>query len=260
MQDNSTNDIIEMLTRYMDGELTSEEKFDMEERLKNDVALQERYQHLLATRQAIRMQGLKQRVQAIQKEYLQEIHAEKADEKTTGRISVLRTFMRVAAIFILIVAGYGLFQYTTTTNDSVFNDNFISYAVPVSRGNESTGSIDELYNTGKYNEVIQSFDTLSIKKPQDYFIVAQAYLHLNNTEDAIDNFRQLENLNNVNSEKYFVEETDYYLMLAYIKNGNINEAEKKLNKITSDKQHLFFSKAKNISRSKFTILQWKNSN
>ena len=57
MQDNSTNDIMETLIRYMDGEMSTAEQEATEKLLRNDAALQERYQHFLAARQAIRSQG-----------------------------------------------------------------------------------------------------------------------------------------------------------------------------------------------------------
>ena len=258
MQDNSTNDIIEMLTRYMDGELTAEEKHTTENLLKNDLAVQESYQHLLAARQAIKMQGLRERVNKIQREYLDEIQTSGVNKKkVVKQIPFYRRMMSVAAALLIIVAGYGLFQYNAATNESVYNSNFVNYSVPVSRGGESVNRITDLYSAGKYADVVQYFNTVPIKKQSDYFIAAQAYLHLNDNKAAIDNFRQVENLNNNSAEKYFVQETDYYLLLSYIKNGDINEAEKRLDKITADKQHLFYTKAKSISRIKLRILKWK---
>ena len=56
--------------------------------------------------------------------------------------------------------------------------------------------------------------------------------------------RLIENLNNNSSEKYFEQETDYYLMLAYIKSGEINQAKRQLDKITSNKQHMFYNNCK----------------
>lgn len=260
MQDNSTQDIIEMLTRYIDGELSAEEKQSVEALLKKDISVQQRYQHLLAAKQAIKMQGLKERVNKVHKEYLVEREALKTEAKQPGRrISIFKTFMSVAAMFILVVAGYGIFQYTATTNESVYNENFINYTAPVSRGEDTADDLPALYNEGKYAEAIQSFNSLSNKKQQDYFIAAQAYLHLNNPKAAIDNFKQLENLNNNSAEKYFAPETDYYLLLAFIKYGSIDKAEKQLDKITADKQHLFYNKSKGISRTKLKMLEWKDN-
>ena len=115
-----------------------------------------------------------------------------------------------------------------------------------------------LYNAGNYDDVIKSFNSTQNKTQEDYFITAQSYLQLNNAAAAIDAFKQVENLNNNSTEKYFQQETDYYLMMAYVKNGQIVLAEQLLDKITANKQHLFYDKAKNISRIKLKILEWKN--
>ena len=72
MQDDSTNDITEMLIKLMDGELSASEKQAVEKQLEEDIKLNERYQYLLTAKQAIRLQGLKQQVNDIQNEYLNE--------------------------------------------------------------------------------------------------------------------------------------------------------------------------------------------
>ena len=41
--------------------------------------------------------------------------------------------MRVAAVFFIAVAGYSIFQYSTTNTQDVFNDNFINYQLPVTQ-------------------------------------------------------------------------------------------------------------------------------
>ena len=85
----------------------------------------------------------------------------------------------------------------------------------------------------------------------------QAYLQLNNANAAIHNFQEVENLNSKSTEKYFEQETDYYCMLAYIKAGKIEDAERLLDKIKSNPQHLFYNKAKDISRIQLMMLKWK---
>src|SRR4051812_37838689 len=74
MQDNSTT---EMLVRYMDSELNEAERETTEKLLQDDTSLQEQYQYLLAAKRAIKSEGLKQRVQAIQREYIQEVNNRK---------------------------------------------------------------------------------------------------------------------------------------------------------------------------------------
>jgi tetratricopeptide (TPR) repeat protein len=255
MQDNAT---IELLIRYMDGELNEAEKKATEKLLREDASLQEHYQYLIEAKRAIKSQGLKQRVQAIHQEYMQATNENKTGKpKADKHQSFFKVFMRIAAIFIIVIGSYGVFRYVSTTNQSVYNDNFISYQLPVNRGVGKADSLDALYKTGDYHAIINAFDGRGSKNQKDYFLAAQAYLQLNNADAAINAFQQVEHLNNKSAEKYFAQETDYYLMLAYIKAGKIEAAEKLLNKITSNKQHLFYNNAKNISRIKLTMLKWK---
>ena len=165
--------------------------------------------------------------------------------------------MRIAAVFILVIAGYGVYQFTSTNNSSLYEENFESYQLPVMRGEAEANSIDSLYNANNYTAVITTVTAKPAKTQKDYFLAAQSYLQTNNATEAINAFKNVEQLNNASTEKYFVQETDYYLALAYIKANDIDEAEKQLNKITANTQHMFYSKAKEISSTKLTILKWK---
>ncbi len=258
MQDNFTNDVIEILTRYMDGELSPAEKEAAEKLLQNDAALRERYQHLLTAKQAIRSQGLKQRVQAVHRQYMLEVAPEeKSEAKVIKGNSFFKTLMRVAAVLLIVIAGYGIFQYVSATNQALYSDAFIAYQLPVNRSSEQSGRLETAYSAGNYTTVINLFNATQNKSQRDYFIAAQAYLQLGNATAAIDAFRQVENMNSRSSDQYFVQETDYYLLLAYIKANKIDPAEKQLDKITANKQHLFYSKAKAISRIRLALLKWK---
>ena len=259
MPDNFNDNMIEQLMKYLDDELNIGEKETMEKLLQNNPGLQERYQHLLIAKQAIRSQGIKQRVQVIHNKYMQETQpAKKEPAKIIKPASFFKTFMRVAAVFFIVMAGYSVFLYSSTTNQSVYNNDFVAYHAIVNRGDETLNNFAASYNAGNYNDAINIFKSTPNKNQQDYFIAAQSYLQLNNPAAAINAFKSVENLNNNVSEKYFEQETDYYLMLAYIKKGEINQAEQQLNKITSNTQHLFYNKAQEISRSKLKILKWKN--
>jgi len=253
MPDNSTYDEMELLIRYMDGELTDEERAAMEIRLQENSSLKERYENLIAAKEAIRSQGLKEKVRAIHQQYHQQ-------QNETGKIvkpSFGKALMRIAAVLILVVAGYGVYLYTTTNNESLYADNFISYQLPITRGETKPDSIDALYNAKKYTAVINAVNTKTIKTQKDYFLKAQSCLQTNNAVAAIASFQIVEELNYINNEQYFRQETDYYLLLAYIKTNDIENAQKQLDKITSNKQHLYFTKAKEISQTKLAILKWK---
>ena len=256
MQDNYPD---ENIIQYIDDEMTMDEKQAFEKLLQQDAVLYERYQFMLAAKQAIRSKGLKEQVSKIHEEYIQSLNRPAV---TTTHIShkhsIFKTFMRVAAVLIFVVAGYGVFEFSTTDNDSLYKSSFINYQYNIIRGGEQSKRIDSLYNAANYNAVLTAFNANSQKEQKDYFLAAQSYLHLNKPEAAISAFQQIEKMNASTDQKSFVDETDFYLALAYIKAGRIAEAEKQLNKITSNKQHLFYNNAKNISTLKLKILQFKN--
>ncbi|MBV9961858.1 MAG: hypothetical protein JO072_06380 [Parafilimonas sp.] len=258
MPDNFTNDITELLIRYMDNELSESKKPAVEKLLKENTEANERYQLLLAAKQAIRLGGLKQRVQIIHTEFTENnVASEAMQTKTIKHPSFLNTLMRVAAVFIIVVTGYCVYEYNTTSDASVFNNNFTKYELPVNRGEDNTNKIDSFYKASNYASAITAFEITSQKDQHDYFIAGQSYLQLNNAEKAIAAFEQVQNLNSTSTIKYFVEETDYYLALAFIKAGKIKAAQLQLDKITADKKHLFYNKAKNISGLKLQVLKWK---
>ncbi|QEC68431.1 hypothetical protein FRZ67_14370 [Panacibacter ginsenosidivorans] len=258
MQDNYTYDEMELLIRYMDGEADAEEKAATEKMLQENTSLQERYENLLTAKGAIRSQGLKEKVQALHQQYFSETQIAKTEPaKIIKPAFGIKTFMRIAAVLILVIAGYGVYQFTSTSNDSLYKANFETYQLPVMRGETTTNSIDSLYNANNFTAVIATASSKPVKTQKDYFLTAQSYLQTNNASAAINAFKNVEQLNNTSAEKYFVQETDYYLALAYIKANDIYAAEKQLSKITANKQHMFYSKAKEISSTKLMILKWK---
>lgn len=259
MPDNYSSDITDNLVQYLDNEMTDTEKQAFEKLLQQDTALHERYQLMLIAKQAIRSKGLKEKVSALHKEYIKAREQSQPKEINISRksSSFFKNFMRVAAVFIIAVAGYGIFEFSSTNTNTVFNNNFVVYNLPVTRGAAEHKLIYSLYAAANYNAVVNAFKATNEKSQEDYFLAAQAYLQLNRTAEAINSFQQVEKMNAESNQQYFVEETDFYLALAYIKAGRINEAQNQLNKITSNKRHLFYNKAKNISKLKLEILKMK---
>lgn len=264
MQDNFTYDeMIEQLVRYADNELSEQESTQMAQMLNNDAALQERYENIINAKKTIRAAGLQQKVAALHNEYFAAIKNENKETKSTAKIikpsfGAAKIILRIAAVFFIAFVGYGIFQFSTTSNDSVFENNFINYEVSVSRGEHNVTNIESLYKQQNYIGVTKTFEAEIIKTQEDYFLAALSYLKANNATAAINTFKALQQLNNTSDQKYYVQETDYYLALAYIKNGNIEEAQKQLSLITANKQHMFYDKANEISNVTLTILKWKN--
>jgi len=256
MQDNSTYDEMELLIRYMDGELTEEERTSTERMLQENASLHERYENLIAAKEAIRSQGLREKVQALHQQFYQQNEA-KETAKVVKPFSLGKTLMRVAAVLIIVVAGYFAYEYTITNNEKLYADNFVSYQLPVTRGDQNADEIEHLYNEKDYDAVIDAVNRKPQKTQKDFFLKGQSYLQKNNAIAAIASFKIVEELNYTSKEKSFEQETDYYLLLAYLKVNDIDAARNKLQRITSDKHHLYYNKANEISNMQLEILKWK---
>lgn len=263
MPDNFTQDsIIEQLIRYLDGELTTDEAALIESLLKNDATVRERYDNLLAARDAIRLKGIREKVQSLHRQYYPFVSDEQTNETAKlikpyfgGRVKMIAS---IAAVFIVIIAGYALYEYSSTSNESVYADNFISYQLPVLRGETSPGYLDSLFNNSNFSSLIKAEETKQPLSQKEEFLLGLSYLQTGETNKAIMHLQTLQKMNSESTEKYFTDESDYYLALAYIKAGNISEAESLLDKIASNPKHLYYAKAKEISKTDLTILKWKN--
>jgi len=247
------NDMIPLLTRYMDGELAGEEAKKIEELLREDSAIQSRYENLLLAKNTIATIGLRQKVAGLQQEYLNELAA----TKKVAKVPFIKYVTRIAAILLPAFLLYGSYEFFSTNKDKVFRDHFIAYYIPATRGDHENALIDSLYRKQDFKATEEAISTKALKTPKDYFLLAQVYLQNNEIKKAIENFKELEKIN-MGEEKYFAEETDYYLMLAYIKDGNIDAAEKLLTKMRGNTRHMFYLNVKDISNIALTILKWKS--
>lgn len=264
MQDNFTPDVIEQLISFLDGELLPEENAATEKLIQEDAAVKERFENLVAARSAIKTEGLRQRISRLHQQYYPDVAATQTAEKETAKVikpsfgNSAKIILRIAAVFIFAVAGYAVYEYSTTSNESVYADNFIKYQLPVSRGeSQPQQSIDSLFSANNFSGVIEVFKTITDKNQKDHFLAALASLETGDSQSAIDDLKNVQQLNSNSPEKYFEQETDYYLALAYIKAGNIEEAQKQLNIIKANKQHMFYQKASEISSTKLGILKMK---
>lgn len=256
MPDNFINDdMIEKLIRFADGECNDAEKNEIEQLLQYNTALRERYENILSAKTAIKSLGLKQRIAKLQTEFLNEQTQSKT--KAIAPVNTFRIFMRVAAILIVMAGGYAAYQYAAISDESVFEKNYTGYMLPITRGSNSQTTIDSLYSAGNFTAVQKHFITTANKTPQDYFLAAASYLQTGNASAAITNFKTLQQLNNTATEKYFVQETEYYLALAYIRNGNIDEAQELLQIIKNNSLHIYYNNAKAISDLQLKMLRWK---
>lgn len=238
MKNNFTS---EDLVLYLDGALDSEDLPGLKDKLQADPGFREEYKRLELARDFIKLQGLKARVGNIHQEMMQELKAVGEKESATV-IPMFSKVMRIAAVFLLVVGGTAIYQYSQLSALSIFEKNYTGYVLPQQRGEPAGSTLTKAYQDGEMDKVTALF--LDLKQPTapDYFYAGNAYLQLDNPQEAIRQFLQLVAVNKINKPTVFEDDTDYFLAMAYLKNGQLKEAETLFEKIHSTTGHRYNDK------------------
>jgi tetratricopeptide (TPR) repeat protein len=252
--DNSTFNMNELLIRYLDGELTGNEKIEFENRLSADKLLQEEFQSLQLTRESVRSYGLKQKVAAI--------HEQMMDELSTPvrKISSTRRFVQyslaIAASLLLIFISIQAYTFFTLSSDKLFSQNYRSYELNTVRssGTEPT-AIEKAYQEKQFNEVVTLSENSNDIKIN--FLAAMANMELKNTSKAIEGYKKVITLNQATNTNMFKDEAEYYLSLALVQNKDYREALPLMQKIHDDPNHLYHEKVSSKFIRKVKWLKWR---
>ena len=252
--DNSTPDMNELLIRYLDGELGKKEKEELEKQLLSDKILQDEFQNLQLTRDAVRSYGLKQKVAAV--------HEQMMDELSTPvrKISPTRRFVQyslaIAASLLLIFISIQAYIFFTLSPDKLFSQNYKSYELNTVRGSgiEQT-AIEKAYQEKKYSEVVDL-----AKNSTDIgtnFLAAMSNMELKNIPKAIDGYKKVISLNETANTTIFKDESEYYLSLALVQYKDYKEALPLMQKINKDPNHLYHEKISSKLIRNVKWLKWR---
>ena len=221
MENKNNYNELELLDKYLDGKLDNSERKDLEQRIGKDEALKNELEVLQISRDAIRTAAVKNKVKRLHQKLLHEIRNEEKKIVPISRNNrVIRWTTGVAASVVLVVASFIVYQYATVTPDKIYAQHFLSYELPVTRNvGPAMTVIDSSYLSGNYAQVIQYFKASEQKSMRDYFLAAMSYLYTEEFNKAITLFQTIVDKNsNTSGEKYFEQETDFYLALTYLKN------------------------------------------
>ena len=239
MNENDTN--TELLIQYLDGDLQSEARLQLEAALEIDPVARQQLELLKVSRSAIKHYGLRQKVG--------NIHASKMKELNTSTVlqqpikMFFGTVLKVAAILLVFLSSAVLYQYTTLTSNGLYQQAYQPFKTGTVRGGiNSNSKVESLYNQGLYKLSIDSFNRLNQPRPQDYFIVANAYMQLRSPAEAISNLDQLLAANRHNNTSILNDDAEYYLAMSYLQSNQPRLALPLLQKIHSDKKHLYYDK------------------
>jgi tetratricopeptide (TPR) repeat protein len=259
MSDNYTP--TETLIQYLDGELPQEQMAGLEAAIAANASLQEKLHHLRATREGVRMYGLRQQVQAIHAEMIPpsqtvtrqvEVHSGQPTipARANGlghpvrpaRIAFMPRLMRVAAIVVFVLGMVTLYQYLRLSSANLFTESFHSFSLRETRGAGSTLGLKEAYSKGQTDLVLILFRQSPSPSLEDYFLTGNAFLDLDRPKDAIKCFQQVQKLNQQQQTHILGDDTEYYLAMSYLDNRQAALALPIFEKIHDDPAHLYHDK------------------
>jgi hypothetical protein len=235
MNENSTH--TDLLIQYLDGELKGDELETLKKNIEGDAAIREELENLRLAKEAVSSYGLHKRIQNIHPEMMQELKKNTTPKPGITRMIFQYSF-RVAAVLIILFGISAIYQYFTATPEKLFNENFHAYELRESRGSFKS-SLEDLYEKGDMNGLINQFKQLKTPQATDYFLAANAYLSTHRPDSAIVTFISLQNLNQTNHTHYFEEDTEYFLALSYLGNNEPAKALPLFEKIHADPNHPF---------------------
>ncbi len=197
----------------------------------------------------IRLNAINEKVSAVRRSF------ENKPEKAIVR-SMYRTSLRIAAILLVVIGSASIYKYVATSNESVYNKQFLNYDLTNTRGAETREKEAEAYKSRNWNEVVAIYNSENNKSNKNTFLAAMSEMQLNHFPEAVRLFEEV--LYTKSDDHSFQEETEYYLSLAYLMNHQDLKSIRLINKIKADPNHTYYPLAVKISSIDMKIIMLKN--
>jgi len=219
----------ERIEKYLLNKLSEPEKRAFEEELAHSKFLQKEVEQFKMMTRAIEKEGMREKIGEFHKNTMEAENSQPDNLKAKPALSIPRAVPYLVAASVLILLGIGLFRFFSPAlnNEKIFSEFFEpdpGLITPMSARSDYLfydGMID--YKLKDYESAITKWEDLKGQfagtDTLNYFL-GVAHLTLENDEQAIGYLNEA--LQTPNNE--FIHETRYYLGLAYLKQGKINEA------------------------------------
>lgn len=251
--DNSTH---YNLIRYVDGEMTPDEKVEFEERLETDKSLKKQLDDLKLAKQAIRHFGLKERVAGIRQEMMKTMATATPAKRINNVRRMVRYAVAVAASVLLLFVLIEGYKFYTLSPQKLYAQNYTSYELTTTRdGTDRTSAIEIAYRKKNYSEVIR-LNAVSVLSIKDLFLTGMAYLETEDYARAASSFQIV--LTDVKDNSTTLKDAaEFYLALAYLQNHDYDQAIELMNAIRNNSSHLYKTRFSRKYINRVKRLKWR---
>lgn len=234
----------EKIEAYLHGELSGDEVVSFEDLLKTNPEFKTKFEDIKAVLTGIETQSMKEQLDDFHND-MQSSESELIVNEPKVR-SLQWKKIAVAAVLIIGLGSFWLFN--GSSNDKLYSEYFLpDPGLPTTMSSTDNYEFYEAmvdYKRGKYETAISKWESLSKAKPNNdtlnYFI---GVAHLANKNENLA-LSYLETASK-NPEFPLIDDTYYYLGLAYLKDGNVEKSKESLEKSTLENSKSLLSKLKN---------------
>ena len=235
---NISQELLESVERYVNGNMAKEELIAFELKLKNDENFKTQVEDIKTLLFGIESQALKEEL-----DYFHKDLSKDSPQKSQSKVRFLH-LKKIAAAAIVIIAISNFWLFNKSSNEKLY-DTFFSpdpgLATTMS-GNSNFEFYDAMvnYKHGDYKVAISKWKAIHNIKPKNdtlnYFL-GVALMANNNESEAI---AYLEKATK-SSHTSFKNDAYYYLGLAYLKEGAIEKAKSSLEQSNSNNSKALLS-------------------
>ncbi len=248
---------LEELEAYLEGQLGSEARQEMEAELSANPSLHEELEVLKISKEAIELAAWRSLISKNQEEYLADREQDSIRSIQPERKSKNQWFGRFAASLTLLLVGLITVLFLSVSPESI-TSNQVEYSIPVLRSaNNPLEILEKAYQVGDYDQVLEISETLEAFDTKAYFLIGLANLKKENAMQAESYFTQIESKNFEQGENNYADQVDYYLIEAYLIQGKVDQAKLRMKKIINDPQHTYHGNFDRWDLIKMKILELK---
>ncbi|WP_207515610.1 tetratricopeptide repeat protein [Longitalea luteola] len=250
----------QLLINYLDRTLEEKEMREMEALINNDQETRRQWEFLQLAVEAVEYSAIYDQVAAVKENFRTIQPAEVLQPSKKGVRVQMRTLRRVAAVLLFCVAGAGAYKYFSVSATRVYQEAFIAYTLPTTRGQATITDIEQAYRQQEWQSVIAAFNTIgtsSLNDNKTLFLAGMAHLQLHQYASASTLFDQVLANNIRNADDLYQDEAQFYGALTHLANHDTQQAIALLTKIRADKGHLYHEQAARIGNIDLQILKIK---
>ncbi|MDN3689371.1 hypothetical protein [Cyclobacterium jeungdonense] len=238
-----------ILVNYLDGSLDPTEKQLVEQEMEKSDAIQERLDLMQFTIRAIKFKAYKSSVKEIQHDFLQHRIENKSftsvsTPKLEGKVRSMQFWIKIAASLLFLCSlGYVLWLFQAD-GEQLYETNFISYEIALDRGaGLQENQLESLYINGEFYQMFQVSEETNLEEFNSFelLLLGTAALELNNPAEAMRYLQKIDSDNIQNQSDDYQDEVDFFMAMAYLKQGAYEQALHLVTKMRSDEQHKYHS-------------------